>query len=143
MDADKLTMVQNPARCVSRPSLPDLRNSQQWLPFSDLHTEFDGKRKGLRILVCVSDDWNTTAAMAPVGICILNHPSYHEMKSSILFQCTNCDAPTVGHICPAHQCHQGSTRQRRPRFLPCVNPVLFQTASLQSHKPSTLSQVSQ
>ena len=116
MDADKLTMVRTPARCVSRPGLPDLRSSQQWLPFSDFHTEFDVKRKGLRILVCVSDDWKTTAMMAPAGICILDHPSYHEIKLSIFFQCTNCDAPTVGHICLAQQCHQGSTRQRRPRF---------------------------
>ena len=116
MGADKLTMVQTPERCMSRPGLPDLRNSQQWLPFSDLHTKFDDKRKSLRTLVCVNDDWNTTAAMAPAGIYILDHPSYHEMKSSIFFQCANCDTPTDGHICLAHQYHQGSTRQRRPRF---------------------------
>ena len=67
-------------------------------PFDVLSCVADGKRKGHRVLACLTNDWRLKVLLAPPGFAIINHNNYPTLTNMVFMQCTNTEHGSVGYI---------------------------------------------
>ena len=66
---------------------------------SVLNISHDSSRKGYRVIASLDQQFKLSVYVTPPGICIHASKSYHQSRSMIFMQCTNCNKSSSGYVC--------------------------------------------